>query len=161
MVTDHTPVASSLVIGYEGLPSISPISSTVFAFGARKRSVTVLSGWPSGETTCTPRPPPPPRPCAGACPAGGVAGAWALPIPAAITAITNESAARFITGSLPVASCRLPAAGGQLPSFVDPCLSVFVRGCQLLFDAIFFATRVPVKGGYRSTGAVTARAGAR
>ena len=58
MVTDQTPVASSFVIGYAGLPSISPMSSTVFALGARKRTVTVLSGFTCGETTCTPRPPP-------------------------------------------------------------------------------------------------------
>src|SRR5580765_2941002 len=105
MVTDQTPVASSLVIGYAGLPSISPMSSTVLAFGARKRSVTVLSGCASGDTTWTPRPPPPPaRPCAGACPAGGVAGACALPIAAAATAITNERAARFMRTPVEVGS---------------------------------------------------------
>src|SRR5437867_1582313 len=76
IVTDQMPL-SSLVIGYDGLPSISPISSTVFAFGALKWNVIVLSGLTTGAAgVAGPRPPPAPRaPGAGAapaCPAGGV-----------------------------------------------------------------------------------------
>jgi hypothetical protein len=75
-VTVQTPL-SSLVIGYVR-PSSSPISVTCFALGARKRKVTVLSGFTSGETSCGPRPPPR-GPVAGGCGAG----APACPAPAA------------------------------------------------------------------------------
>src|ERR1051326_8984632 len=110
MVTDQMPVASSFVIGYDGLPSISPMSSTDRAFGARKRSVTVRSELTWGETTCGPRPPPAPRPCAvGGWAPEGVAGdcARALPTTVAVRAIRNESAARFIEDSMGVYACTL------------------------------------------------------
>src|SRR3954466_2744951 len=108
MVTVHTP-SSPFVIGC-GLPSISPTTLTSLAFGARNRSVNVLSGLTCGDTSA---PRPPPRPAgAGVCPAGG--GVWGADV-GAWPATTRLNAPTISTA---VVTCRImhsPRVYNRLP----------------------------------------------
>jgi hypothetical protein len=97
MVAVHTP-SSPFVIGC-GLPSISPMTFTSLAFGARKRSVIVRSAFTCGDTIAGGRAPP--RPACGAdAGAWTAAGACAKAVTVQMPRIPNVAKSRFTDCSL-------------------------------------------------------------